>query len=59
MRNKVIGGIGVIWGALMLVHWFTSEKYIDEAYQLGHNTAAILGAVVLASGLYYFFKKPK
>lgn len=59
MRNKIVGGIGVAWGGLILLNWFMSEKYIDEAYQLGHNTGAIFGVLLLAAGLYYFFKKPK
>jgi LPXTG-motif cell wall-anchored protein len=59
LRNKIFGGIGVLWGGGILVRWFMSGNAAgSDAYQSGQNTAVIFGAVMLLGGLYYFFKKP-
>ena len=59
MKNKIIDGIAVVSGALILMDWFMPEQFIDEAYQLGHNAGAALGEILLLSGLYIFLKKPE
>lgn len=59
MRNKIFGGIGVLWGGAILVRWFMAGNAAgSDAYQSGQNAAVIFGAVMLIAGAYYFFKKP-
>ena len=61
MRNKIFGGIGVIWGALILYNGLSSpaSEAGSEAYKNGQTAALIFGAALLGLSLYYFFKKPK
>ena len=59
MRNKIFGAIGAIWGALMLLNWFSKVSSANGAYASGMNVAASLGALMLILGVYTFFKKPK
>ena len=61
MRNKIFGGIGVIWGGAMVLNWLGSDAPASgsAAYQGGQTGAAVFGALMLVAGLYYFFKKPK
>jgi hypothetical protein len=59
MRNKIFGAIGIIWGALVLFHWFTTAPppSAPPGYAAGGGVAAIFGALMLLAGLYYFFRK--
>ena len=57
MRNKIFGGIGMLWGGGILVRWFLVGSSGSGAYQSGQNTAVIFGALLFAVGAYYFFKK--
>jgi LPXTG-motif cell wall-anchored protein len=61
LRNKIFGGIGVIWGSLILYNGLTSSasEASSTAYKSGQTGALVFGAVLLGLGLYYFFKKPK
>ena len=59
MRNKISGAIGVIWGSLILFNGLASPAQGSAAYQGGHTAALMFGALLVAAGLYYFFKKPK
>jgi len=59
MRNKIFGGIGAVWGALILLRWFTAPAAPNGAYDSGTNVAAILGMLMLVIGVYTFVKKPK
>ncbi|OOG52973.1 hypothetical protein [Rhodanobacter sp. C03] len=60
MRNKIFGGIGILWGGALLFRWFTSgtSNGGSSAYQAGQSAAVIFGALMLVAGLYYFFRKP-
>ena len=60
MRNKIFGGIGILWGGAVLFRWFTSSTPNGDssAYQAGQSVAVIFGALMLVAGLYYFFRKP-
>jgi hypothetical protein len=59
MRNKIFGGIGVVWGGGILVRWLMSGRnFENEAYQAGQNSAALFGVLLLLAGIYYLFKKP-
>ena len=59
MRNKIFGGIGVIWGGLIIANRVVNggATGASEAYQSGQNSAVIFGAVMFIVGLYYFLKK--
>lgn len=60
MRNKIFGGIGIVWGGLILFSWLTAASPSgSSAYQAGRSGAAVFGGLMLVVGLYYFFKKPK
>lgn len=60
MRNKISGAIGVIWGGLILLNGLASPAPTgSEAYRNGHTGALVFGGLLVAAGLYYFFKKPK
>jgi hypothetical protein len=58
MRNTILGGIGILWGAGMLFTWLTSPPAGSAAYQGGAAGAGIFGGLMLIAGLVYFFKKP-
>ena len=58
MRNKIIGGVGILWGGAIVARYFLAEQTAgSEAYQLGKTGAVIIGLVMLIWGLYYVFKK--
>lgn len=56
MRNRITGGVAVVWGGGILVHAFTKAPSTNEAYQSGVNVATIFGAVLVLVGLYYLIK---
>ena len=59
MRNKIFGGIGILWGGAILANWLMGGSDGGSgAYQTGQNAAIVFGALMLIAGLYYFFKKP-
>jgi hypothetical protein len=67
MRNKIFGGIGILWGGLMTAQWIfgtSPQASADGAtaysasYAAGTGFAHVLGVLMLIAGLYYFFKKP-
>jgi hypothetical protein len=59
MRNKIFGGIGVLWGGAILVRWIASGNPSagSSAYQAGQSGAVIFGALMFAVGMYYVFRK--
>jgi len=57
MRNKIFGGIGMLWGGGILVRWFMVGTSGSGAYQTGQNGAVILGILMFIAGAYYFFIK--
>ena len=59
MRNKIFGGIGILWGGALVLRWLMSATPADgsSAYQAGQSGAVIFGALMLVAGLYYFFRK--
>jgi LPXTG-motif cell wall-anchored protein len=61
MRNKIFGAIGILWGGGIVGHRLIAGPSTlgTSAYQNGQSLAVLLGAAMLAAGLYYFFKKSK
>jgi hypothetical protein len=60
MRDKIFGGIGILWGGAVVFRWLTSgtPDIGSSAYQTGHSGGVALAALMLMLGLYYFFRKP-
>lgn len=58
MRNRVFGGIGFAWGALILIRFFLYPAQVEGVYQAGQYTGVALGIALMASGFYYMIKKP-
>lgn len=59
MRNKIFGGIGILWGGgIVLTRLFSSAPAAGAgAYQTGQSAAFLFGLLMLGAGFYYFFKK--
>lgn len=59
MRNKIFGGIGIVWGGALLARWLMADAPVagTAAYQSGQSGAVLFGAAMWVAGLYYFFKK--
>ena len=58
MRNKIFGGIGIVWGGgILAMRLFGEPSGGSEAYQSGQTGAAIFGLIMLVLGFYYYFKK--
>jgi hypothetical protein len=59
MRNRIFGGIGILWGGAILLQRFIADSPQGSgAYQSGQSAAVVFGAAMLVAGLYYFFRKP-
>ena len=60
MRNRILGAIGILWGGAVVIRWLMSSTPAggSSAYQAGQFGAVIFGALMIAVGLYYFFRKP-
>lgn len=61
MRNRILGAIGMVWGGAILLSRFFRDQpsaAAGGAYAAGQSTALVFGAILLAVGAYYFFKKP-
>lgn len=60
MRNKIFGGIGILWGGAILANGLLGQTNQGSgAYQVGLTTALIFGGLMFAVGAYTFFKKAK
>ena len=66
MRNKIFGGIGILWGGAIVIRWFITDTpasgggsaAYNAGYAAGHFAALLFGVAMFLAGLYYFFKKP-
>ena len=60
MRNRIFGGIGVLWGGALVLRWLTSGTSASgsSAYQAGQSGAVVFGGLMLLTGLYYLLRKP-
>ncbi len=61
MRNRIIGIIGMVWGALILLNRLLGGQPGAQpggAYAAGQSMAVIFGLLLLVVGAYYVFKKP-
>jgi hypothetical protein len=58
MRNKIFGGIGILWGVGTLISLLTRSSAAsgNSAYQAGHAAGTLFGLAMLVVGIYYFRK---
>lgn len=57
MRNRIFGGIGVLWGGAVLVSsLLKGGAQGDGAYAAGQTGGIILGGLLFVAGLYYLIK---
>ena len=56
MRNRIIGGIGVVWGAGIVVYGLFIQERAGGAYGAGQIAGVVFGAVMLIAGLAYLIK---
>ena len=54
MRNAIIGGIGALWGAAILIYsFFGNRPSGGGAYAAGQIAGTIFGALMFGTGVYY------
>ena len=60
MRQRILGGIGFVWGGLILMSHLRRGGPVSgsEAYVAGQNAAVVVGILLLVVGRYYFLRKP-
>ena len=61
MRNKIVGWIGIIWGSAILVSMFVRKAPMGNGpgpYAAGAMIGFLLGAAMLAAGIYVVRKRP-
>ena len=56
MRNRIMGGIGVVWGGGIIVYGLVNREPGGGSYAAGQMAAIVLGACMLIAGLYYLIK---
>jgi hypothetical protein len=58
MRQRILGGIGVVWGgALLLRRMVAGPPAGQGAYAAGQNGALVFAVLLLVVGLYYLIRK--
>jgi hypothetical protein len=57
MRNRIFGGIGVVWGGLILVNAFMhGGPQGSGAYAAGQTGALVFAVLLVIIGGYYLLK---
>ncbi len=57
MRNRILGGIGVVWGgAILLFSLLKGGPQGEGAYAAGQTMGMIFGGLLLVVGFYYLIK---
>jgi hypothetical protein len=58
MRNRIFGGIGVVWGGLMLVSaLLRGGPQGSGSYAAGQNAALVFAVLLVLVGGYYLTKR--
>jgi hypothetical protein len=53
MRQVVLGLIGVVWGAFILItHFAGDDRHAGGAYGSGQTAGLVFGAVILVAGAF-------
>jgi hypothetical protein len=54
MRNVIFGGLGVLWGAVIILFSFLKDNTpASGAYGAGQTAGTVLGVVMFGVGLFY------
>ncbi len=54
MRNLIFGGIGFLWGGMIILYsFFDKEPNAGGAYGTGRRLGAALGVALFGVGLFY------
>jgi hypothetical protein len=56
MRNRIMGGIGVVWGGGVVLYGLFGTERGEGAYGAGQMAAVVFGACMFLAGLYYLIK---
>jgi hypothetical protein len=57
MRNRILGGIGVLWGGAMLLRVYLGGGPVGTgAYRAGQITALVFAAILVLAGSYYLIR---
>ena len=56
MRNRIVGGIAVVWGGGMLVSFFLRTPEGSGAYEAGRTAALVFAVLLVVVGGYYLLK---
>jgi len=58
LRNRILGAIGVVWGGLILLGRFASERPVEGtgSYAGGQMIGLIFAVLLLLVGLYYLIR---
>ncbi len=56
MQNRIIGGLGVLWGVFLITHAVRTRA--QESLGLAQVASLLLAAIFVVIGLYYVFKGP-
>jgi hypothetical protein len=60
MRNRIFGGIGVVWGGLMLLSAFIrGGPQGSGSYAAGQTAALVFAVLLVVVGGYYLTKGPQ
>lgn len=58
MRDKIIGGIAILWGGGNIVSWLYSSMSGSPSYEMGKLMGLVIGVLMLIIGIRIFFRKP-
>jgi hypothetical protein len=58
MRDRIFGGIGIVWGGLVLINGLVAGAQGSGAYATGRSGGMVFGGLLLCTGLYYVLRKP-
>jgi hypothetical protein len=56
MRNRVIGGIGIVWGSGVVLYGRLGQERGGGADGAGQIAGIVIGAVILIAGLSFLLK---
>ncbi len=65
MRNKIFGGIGMLWGGGIIGRWLFvglpmhrgGSLAYHAGFEVGQKAGLLFGAAMFIAGIYYFFKE--
>lgn len=59
MRNKVFGGLGMLWGGAIVVRWFLTDaqSMASGSYGAGQWFGVLFASGMFVVGLYHFRKQ--